>query len=122
MGEDGILHLFYPPLTNIIQQLINYFIRDFILNWWDPLNPNQNLEFERVIRARLNGSVHRVEKILLKQERNDLVMATVYGIANVLINHMVIALVFLWMAFLMVFFFCNIKHCILIDHFFVGCW
>ncbi|KAG2215209.1 hypothetical protein INT45_013320 [Circinella minor] len=88
MGEDEILHLFYPPLTKIIQQLINYFTRDFILNWWDPLNPNQNLEFERVIRARLNGSVHRVEKILLKQERNDLVMATVYGIANVLIIHM----------------------------------
>ena len=92
MGEDGILHLFYPPLTNIIKQLINYFTRDFILNWWDPLNPDQNPEFERVIRARLNGSVHRVEKILLKQERNDLVMATVYGIANVLIIHMVITL------------------------------
>ncbi|KAI9247127.1 PXA domain-containing protein [Phascolomyces articulosus] len=87
-GEDGILHLFYPPLTNIVEQLINYFTRDFILNWWEPLNPAQNPEFERVIRARLNGSVHRVEKILLKQERNDLVMATLYGIANVLIIHM----------------------------------
>ncbi|KAI9494703.1 PXA domain-containing protein [Zychaea mexicana] len=87
-GEDGILHLFYPPLTNIVEQLIHYFSRDFVLSWWDPLNSTHNPEFERVIRTRLNGSVHRVEKILLKQERNDLVMATLYGIANVLIIHM----------------------------------
>ncbi|KAI8136750.1 PXA domain-containing protein [Fennellomyces sp. T-0311] len=87
-GEDGLLHLFYPPLTTIVEQLINYFYRDFVITWWDPLNPEHNPEFERVVRTRLNGSVHRVEKILLKQERNDLVMATLYGVANVLIIHM----------------------------------
>lgn len=83
------LKLFYPPLTTIVDRLIECFYRDFVLNWWAPLNVHDTPEFGRSVRSRLNGAVHSIEKILMKQERNDLVMATLYGVANVLIIHMV---------------------------------
>ncbi|CDH50955.1 predicted protein [Lichtheimia corymbifera JMRC:FSU:9682] len=87
-NDNDTLRLFYPPLTTAVDKLITYFCRDFVLTWWTPLNPQHDPEFERSVKSTLNGAVHRVEKLLLKQERNDIVMATLYGIANVLIIHM----------------------------------
>ncbi|KAI9475654.1 MAG: PXA domain-containing protein [Benjaminiella poitrasii] len=63
-------------------------MRDFISSWWTPLNEHKDPTFERVARERLNVVCLNLQKILLKQERNDIVMSTLYGVANTLIIHM----------------------------------
>ncbi|KAL0096134.1 PXA domain-containing protein [Phycomyces blakesleeanus] len=88
VNEYKTLELFYPPLTNACTQLIEYFLEEFVVSWWKPLNEHGSPDFLDSIRARLNGSVSRLEKMLIKQKRNDLVMATVFGVANTLIIHM----------------------------------
>ncbi|ORZ24542.1 PXA domain-domain-containing protein [Absidia repens] len=82
------LNLFYHPLTKIVDQLLQYFYDDFVHYWWNPLNSEYDNEFEKIIKSRLNTAVTNVEKTLLKQERNDIVMAIMYGLANTLIIHM----------------------------------
>lgn len=64
-------------------------MRDFILSWWKPINVHNDKTFEKLARERLNIVFLNVEKILLNQERNDIVMSTLYGVANTLIIHMV---------------------------------
>ncbi|KAI9033791.1 PXA domain-containing protein [Phycomyces nitens] len=86
--EYKSLELFYPPLTVACTQLIEYFLQEFVVSWWKPLNEHDSPDFVDSVRARLNGSVSRLEKMLMKQKRNDLVMATVFGVANTLIIHM----------------------------------
>jgi hypothetical protein len=83
------LELFYPPLTLVINQLLDYVMRDFILSWWKKLNEHNDPTFEIVVRERLNNVALTVEKILMNQDRNDIVMSTIYGVANTLIIHMV---------------------------------
>ncbi|KAG0166331.1 hypothetical protein DFQ28_001542 [Apophysomyces sp. BC1034] len=75
-AEYKALNLFYPPLTAIVNEILDCIYFDFVQSWWDPLNTNHDDEFEQIVRSRFNASVSRVEKTLLKQERNDLVMAT----------------------------------------------
>ncbi|KAI8335934.1 PXA domain-containing protein [Chlamydoabsidia padenii] len=82
------LDLFYPPLTKSVDQLLRYFYRDFVHSWWNPLQSGYDDEFEQTIKVRLNAAVTNIEKTLLKQERNDIVMAIMYGLANTLIIHM----------------------------------
>jgi hypothetical protein len=72
-----------------VDQLLRYFYRDFVYSWWNPLQSGYDEEFERAINVRLNAAVTNIEKTLLKQERNDIVMAIMYGLANTLIIHMV---------------------------------
>jgi hypothetical protein len=87
--QSTTLDLFYPPLTKSVDQLLQYFYRDFVYSWWNPLQSGYDEEFERAINVRLNAAVTNIEKTLLKQERNDIVMAIMYGLANTLIIHMV---------------------------------
>ncbi|ORX49839.1 hypothetical protein DM01DRAFT_1337973 [Hesseltinella vesiculosa] len=82
------LQLFYPPLSKKVAQLLGYFYRDFVGNWWDPLHSPYDDEVETLVKTRLNMAVSSLEKTLLNQERNDIVMATMYGLANTLIIHM----------------------------------
>lgn len=83
------VELFYPPLTIVVNQLLDHVMRDFVLSWWTPINQHHDIQFERLARERLNVVFLNIEKILLNQERNDIVMSTVYGVANTLIIHMV---------------------------------
>lgn len=87
--QSTALDLFYPPLTKSVDQLLRYFHRDFVHSWWNPLQSGYDEEFERAVNVRLNTAVTSIEKTLLKQERNDIVMAIMYGLANTLIIHMV---------------------------------
>lgn len=64
-------------------------MRDFILSWWKNINIHKDKTFENLARERLNVVFLNVQKILLNQERNDIVMSTLYGVANTLIIHMV---------------------------------
>ncbi|CAO3596570.1 unnamed protein product [Absidia cylindrospora] len=82
------LDLFYPPLTKSVDQLLGYFYRDFVHSWWNSLQSSYDEDFEKTVKGRLNSAVTNVEKTLLKQERNDIVMAIMYGLANTLIIHM----------------------------------
>ncbi|KAI7901207.1 PXA domain-containing protein [Cokeromyces recurvatus] len=82
------IELYYPPLTTVINQLLDYVMRDFIASWWTPLNEYKDPTFEKVARERLNIVCLNLQKILLNQERNDIVMSTLYGVANTLIIHM----------------------------------
>ncbi|CEG67383.1 hypothetical protein RMATCC62417_03821 [Rhizopus microsporus] len=82
------LELHYRSLTPVIDQLLDYFIRDFIANWWTPLNVYEDVQFEKITREKLNGACMQLEKILMNQDRNDIVMSTLYGVANTLIIHM----------------------------------
>ncbi|KAI8997525.1 PXA domain-containing protein [Pilobolus umbonatus] len=88
--EDEVaeLNLFYAPLTVVMNQLKQYIIRDFVLSWWSPINTYNNPTFEKMVHERLNTVILNVEKILLNQDRNDIIMSTVYGVANTLIIHM----------------------------------
>ncbi|KAG1068609.1 hypothetical protein G6F42_026357 [Rhizopus arrhizus] len=63
-------------------------MRDFVSSWWTPINVHHDPTFERLARERLNVVFLNVQKILLNQERNDIVMSTLYGVANTLIIHM----------------------------------
>lgn len=83
------VELYYPPLTTVVNQLLDYVMRDFVSSWWSTLNIHKDVTFERLARERLNVVFLNVQKILLNQERNDIVMSTVYGVANTLIIHMV---------------------------------
>ncbi|KAL9546136.1 hypothetical protein MBANPS3_006817 [Mucor bainieri] len=83
------VELYYPPLTIVVNQLLDYVMRDFISSWWTPINLHHDPTFERLARERLNVVFLNVQKILLNQERNDIVMSTLYGVANTLIIHMV---------------------------------
>ena len=82
------VELYYPPLTNVVNQLLDYIMRDFISSWWTPINLHHDTTFEKLARERLNVVFLNVQKILLNQERNDIVMSTLYGVANTLIIHM----------------------------------
>ncbi|OAC99256.1 hypothetical protein MUCCIDRAFT_84197 [Mucor lusitanicus CBS 277.49] len=82
------VELYYPPLTIVVNQLLDYVMRDFISSWWTPINVHHDPTFERLARERLNVVFLNVQKILLNQERNDIVMSTLYGVANTLIIHM----------------------------------
>ncbi|GAN07419.1 hypothetical protein MAM1_0160c06916 [Mucor ambiguus] len=82
------VELYYPPLTIVVNQLLDYVMRDFISSWWTPINIHHDSTFERLARERLNVVFLNVQKILLNQERNDIVMSTLYGVANTLIIHM----------------------------------
>ncbi|KAL9554949.1 hypothetical protein PS6_003122 [Mucor atramentarius] len=82
------VELYYPPLTIVVNQLLDYVMRDFVSSWWTPINVHHDLTFERLARERLNVVFLNVQKILLNQERNDIVMSTLYGVANTLIIHM----------------------------------
>ncbi|KAI8093343.1 PXA domain-containing protein [Halteromyces radiatus] len=82
------LDLFYPPLTRIVEQLLEFFYHDFVQSWWNPLQSGYDDEFDKTIKLRLNAAITSVEKTLLKQERNDIVMSIMYGLANTLIIHM----------------------------------
>lgn len=64
-------------------------MRDFISNWWKELNVYKDTQFEKITRQKLNGVCVQVEKILMNQDKNDIVMSTLYGVANTLIIHMV---------------------------------
>ncbi|CAO3623362.1 unnamed protein product [Cunninghamella blakesleeana] len=90
LDEDqyATLQLFYPPLTTIVEKVLSLFYTDYVKSWWDPLKSGYDDEFEKVVKLRLNAAVTNVEKMLLRQERNDIVMATMYGLANTLIIHM----------------------------------
>jgi hypothetical protein len=72
-----------------VNQLLDYVMRDFVSSWWSTLNVHKDTTFERLVRERLNVAFLNVQKILLNQERNDIVMSTLYGVANTLIIHMV---------------------------------
>lgn len=72
-----------------MNQLLDYVMRDFVQSWWNPMNYYQDTAFEIVARNRLNTMFLNIQKILLNQERNDIVMSTLYGVANTLIIHMV---------------------------------
>ncbi|KAI8074621.1 PXA domain-containing protein [Gongronella butleri] len=87
-AKYAVLDLFYAPLTKRVVPLIGFFYRDFVSTWWDPLHSVYEDETERLIKTRLNMAVTSLEKTLLNQERNDIVMATMYGLANTLIIHM----------------------------------
>lgn len=76
----------------MVNQLLDYVMRDFVSSWWTPINVHHDPTFERLARERLNVVFLNVQKILLNQERNDIVMSTLYGVANTLIIHMVSAL------------------------------
>ncbi|KAI8343778.1 PXA domain-containing protein [Choanephora cucurbitarum] len=82
------VQLYYQPLTAVVNQLLDYVMRDFVSSWWSKLNEYNDTTFERLARERLNTVALNVQKILLNQERNDIVMSTVYGLANTLIIHM----------------------------------
>ncbi|CAO3652700.1 unnamed protein product [Mucor fragilis] len=82
------VELYYPPLTIVVNQLLDYVMRDFVSSWWTPINVHHDPTFERLARERLNVVFLNVQKILLNQERNDIVMSTLYGVANTLIIHM----------------------------------
>ncbi|KAI8088235.1 PXA domain-containing protein [Thamnidium elegans] len=82
------VQLFYAPLTIVVNQLLDNVMRDFVLSWWTPINEHKDPTFEKLARERLNIVFLNVEKILLNQDRNDIVMSTVYGVANTLIIHM----------------------------------
>ncbi|KAG2195890.1 hypothetical protein INT47_002933 [Mucor saturninus] len=82
------VQLFYPPLTTVVNQLLDYVMRDFVTSWWTPLNEHKDPTFEKLARERLNVVFLNIQKILLNQDRNDIVMSTVYGVANTLIIHM----------------------------------
>ncbi|CEP15498.1 hypothetical protein [Parasitella parasitica] len=82
------VELYYPPLTIVVNQLLDYVMRDFVSSWWTPINAHHDPTFERLARERLNVAFLNVQKILLNQERNDIVMSTLYGVANTLIIHM----------------------------------
>ncbi|KAI8886186.1 hypothetical protein K501DRAFT_331455 [Backusella circina FSU 941] len=86
--EAKQLKLFYSPLTVVSNQLLDYVMRDFVSSWWTPLNEHHDPTFEILARERLSTIILTVEKILLNQERNDIVMSTLYGVANTLIIHM----------------------------------
>lgn len=88
------MELYYPPLTNVVNQLLDYVMRDFISSWWTPINLHHDPTFEKLARERLNVVFLNVQKILLNQERNDIVMSTLYGVANTLIIHMVFLISF----------------------------
>lgn len=90
--EAKQLKLFYSPLTVVSNQLLDYVMRDFVSSWWTPLNEHHDPTFEVLARERLSTIILTVEKILLNQERNDIVMSTLYGVANTLIIHMVTAI------------------------------
>jgi hypothetical protein len=64
-------------------------MRDFVSSWWTPINIYNDATFEKLARERLNIVFLNVQKILLNQDRNDIVISTVYGVANTLIIHMV---------------------------------
>lgn len=83
------LQLFYPPLTATVNRLLDYVMRDFVSSWWQPLNFYNDTTFEKLARQSINTMLLNLQRILLKQERNDLVMSTLYGVANTLIIHMV---------------------------------
>lgn len=76
-------------MTIVVNQLLDYVMRDFISSWWTPINEHKDPTFEKLARERLNIVFLNVQKILLNQDRNDIVMSTVYGVANTLIIHMV---------------------------------
>ncbi|KAI8352929.1 PXA domain-containing protein [Blakeslea trispora] len=82
------VQLYYPPLTAVVNQLLDYVMRDFVSSWWSKLNEYNDTSFERLARERMNIAALNIQKILLNQERNDIVMSTVYGLANTLIIHM----------------------------------
>lgn len=83
------MELYYPPLTTVVNELLGYVMRDFVSSWWKPINIHDDEIFEKLARERLNIVFLNVQKILLNQERNDIVMSTLYGVANTLIIHMV---------------------------------
>ena len=53
------------------------------------MNIYKDTQFEKITRQKLNGVCVQVEKILMNQDKNDIVMSTLYGVANTLIIHMV---------------------------------
>ncbi|KAI8967615.1 PXA domain-containing protein [Mycotypha africana] len=87
-NNNGRVELSYPPLTNVINPLLDCIMKDYVLSWWDPLNIHHDVQFQKIARERLNLMVINVEKILMSQERNDIVMSVLYGLANTLIIHM----------------------------------
>lgn len=88
LQPDKDVQLFYSPLTTVVNQLLDYIMRDFVSSWWTPINEHKDPTFEKLARERLNIVCLNVQKILLNQDRNDIVMSTVYGVANTLIIHM----------------------------------
>ncbi|KAG1145150.1 hypothetical protein G6F37_005853 [Rhizopus arrhizus] len=82
------LELYHRSLQTVVNQLLDYFMRDFISNWWKELNVYKDTQFEKITRQKLNGVCVQVEKILMNQDKNDIVMSTLYGVANTLIIHM----------------------------------
>lgn len=65
------------------------FINEFISSWWKQLNIYNDTQFEKITKEKLNIVCVQVEKILMNQDKNDIVMSTLYGLANTLIIHMV---------------------------------
>ncbi|KAI7871555.1 PXA domain-containing protein [Spinellus fusiger] len=82
------LALFYPPLTLAVSSAIELFLKQFVSEWWVPLNEHNHPAFLQSVRARLHAATANLEKILFKQKKHDLVMSTVFGVANTLIIHM----------------------------------
>ncbi|KAI9282269.1 PXA domain-containing protein [Sporodiniella umbellata] len=85
--EDS-LELYNRPLQGVINQLLDCFMSEFISSWWKQLNIYNDTQFEKATREKLNKVCIQVEKVLMNQDKNDIVMSTLYGLANTLIIHM----------------------------------
>lgn len=103
MQPEKDVQLFYSPLTTVVNQLLDYIMRDFVSSWWTPINEHKDPTFEKLARERLNIVCLNVQKILLNQDRNDIVMSTVYGVANTLIIHMVREICYYFFVFFFVY-------------------
>ncbi|CAO3703785.1 unnamed protein product [Rhizopus stolonifer] len=87
-GPQYKTELYNRSLQTVVNQLLDCFINEFISSWWKQLNIYNDTQFEKITKEKLNGVCVQVEKILMNQDKNDIVMSTLYGLANTLIIHM----------------------------------
>lgn len=87
-GTQYKTELYNRSLQTVVNQLLDCFINEFISSWWKQLNIYNDTQFEKITKEKLNIVCVQVEKILMNQDKNDIVMSTLYGLANTLIIHM----------------------------------